>query len=178
MFIPELNRHIAVCSARELPAFVSREPNFWSSISIMEPSRKVCSTQGLEKVLSLRFGDEENLDTEESGIIFPKAYHIRKAIRFADGLPGEPLLIQCLMGQSRSAALALGLICRGYHYARVPNLTAKAASTLLEITPQARPNVLVLRLVLEVFLPPEKAEDLTTELVNDERLLANRFKTN
>jgi len=175
MFYDFLDRHLAVCSERELPAVAARDPNFWHSISIMEPWRNLATRQGLRDVLSLRFDDAENLDTEETGITFPQKQHILDALAFADERPGEPLLIQCWAGLSRSAALALGIITRGLHYDGYEPLAEEAVKHLLRIRPQARPNVLVLKLTLETFLPEDQADALTREMVNHPELLANRF---
>ena len=41
---------------------------------------------------------------------------------------------------------------------------------------EAKPNVLVLRLALETFLPSEEAKAATREMVNHPVLIDNRFK--
>jgi predicted protein tyrosine phosphatase len=175
MFFDFLDRHLAVCSIQELTAVASRDPGFWHSISIMEPWRKLAPRQGLRDVLSLRFDDAENLETDETGIIFPQKQHILDALMFADERAGEPLLIQCWAGLSRSAALALGLIARGLYHDGVESFTDDSVDCLLQIRPQAHPNVLVLKLVLETFLSRDHAEAATLEMVNHPALLANRF---
>jgi predicted protein tyrosine phosphatase len=175
MFFDFLGRHLAVCSIQELPAVAKRDPNFWHSISIMEPWRQLAPRQGLRDVLSLRFDDAENLETDETGITFPQKQHILDALAFTDERAGEPLLIQCWAGLSRSAALALGIIARGLHHDGVEPFAGKAVKHLLQIRPQAHPNVLVLRLALETFLSGEHANAVTVEMVNHPALLANRF---
>ena len=77
---------------------------------------------------------------------------------------------------SRSAALALGMIARGLHDAGDSSFSDTAVELLLQIRPEARPNVLVLRLALESFLPEPQAEDAARGMVNHPRLLNNRFK--
>lgn len=175
MFIQCLGRHLAVCSAPELPAVARRDPGFWHLISIMEPSRRLVSGGGLRDVLSLRFDDAENLETAEPGIVFPTAQHLVDAFAFADKRFGEPLLVQCWAGLSRSVAVALGLIARGMFLKSEADFGQSAVETLLEIRPQARPNVLVLRLALESFLPADQAEATAREMVNHPVLLENRF---
>lgn len=175
MIIECLNRHLAVCSAVELPAFAKRDPGFWHSISIMEPARRLAPRECLRDVLSLRFDDAENLDTDEGGITFVRPEQIAEAFGFADQRPGEPLLIQCWAGLSRSAALALGMISRGLYQSGEDSFMEEAVDLLLQIRPQARPNVLVLKLALETFLPADQADAAACELVNHPRLLANRF---
>jgi predicted protein tyrosine phosphatase len=175
MFIDCLSRHVAVCSLAELPAMARRDPDFWHSISIMEPWRRLAPRIGLRDVLSLRFDDAENLETEETGITFPQRQHIAEAFAFADDRWGEPLLIQCWAGLSHSAALALGMISRELFLEGEETFTESAVELLLRIRPQAHPNVLVLRLALESFLPNDMAEEAAREMVNHPELLANRF---
>lgn len=176
MFIKSLNRHLAVCSVHELPAVAKRDSGFWHSISIMEPWRPLAPRQGLRDVLSLRFDDAENLDSDDTGITFPQPQHILDALAFADERVGEPLLIQCWAGLSRSAAMALGFIARGLYCDGVENYAEKSVDYLLQIRPQSHPNVLVLKLVLRTFLSAELAEATTVEMVNHPLLLGNKFK--
>lgn len=159
----------------EIPSFTQRDRDFWHSISIMEPSRMLATRVGLKDVLSLRFDDAENLDTEDTGITFPQKSHIEEALAFADERPGAPLLIQCWAGLSRSAAMALGIIARGLYRDGCDTYAGDAIDYLLQIRPQARPNVLVLRLVLETFLADKEADEVTRRMVNHPTLLANRF---
>lgn len=175
MYLECVSRHLAVCSILELPAVAKRDPSFWHSISIMEPSRPLAPRKDLRDVLSLRFDDAENLETDETGITFPQPQHIAEAFAFADERWGEPLLIQCWAGLSRSAALALGMIARGLFLEGEESFAEPAVEQLLQIRPQAHPNVLVLKLALETFLSAEQAEAATLEMVNHPQLLANRF---
>lgn len=175
MFLDCLDRHIAVCSAGELPAVARRDPGFWHSISIMEPSRRLAPRENLRDVLSLRFDDAENLDTDETGITFVKPQQIADAFAFADERWGEPLLVQCWAGLSRSAALALGMIARGLFLEGEEEFEESAVDLLLQIRPEARPNVLVLRLALETFVPADRAWRATRAMVNHPALLKNRF---
>jgi len=85
------------------------------------------------------------------------------------------LLVQCWAGQSRSAALALGMIARGLFVEGVEDFCDPAVEHLLEIRPQARPNVLVLRLSLQTFVPEDRAEEAMREMVNHPVLMRNRF---
>jgi hypothetical protein len=57
-----------------------------------------------------------------------------------------------------------------------PKLAAKAVGLLLQIRPQSRPNVLVLQVGLEQFLPPDVAQQMMIELVNHPVLLENQFE--
>lgn len=174
MFIDCLSRHLAVCSLAELPAVARRDPDFWHSISIMEPWRRLAPREGLRDVLSLRFDDAENLDTDEQGIVFVRPEQIAGAFDFTDQRWGEPILVQCWAGLSRSAALALGMIARGLFLEGEEAFEEQAVALLLQIRPQARPNVLVLKLALETFIPSDRARNAACAMVQHPKLLANR----
>jgi hypothetical protein len=67
------------------------------------------------------------------------------------------------------------LITRGLFLEGEESFAESAVELLLQIRPQAHPNVLVLRLALEAFLPNDRAEEQAREMVNHLELLANRF---
>lgn len=176
MYLDCLGRHIAVCSAGELPAVARRDPGFWHSISIMEPSRWLEPRDNLRDVLSLRFDDAENLEGDETGITLVKAQQVADAFAFADDRWGEPLLVQCWAGRSRSPALALGMISRGLFLDGEEEFEESAVDLLLQIRPEARPNVLVLKLALQTFIPDDRAEEAVRNMMNHPKLLNNRFR--
>lgn len=70
----------------------------------------------------------------------PNRGHVEQILKWTAGLPAEALLlIHCLAGESRSPAVALGILAR--------DLTADEASrALMGIRPQAKPNRLVVSL--------------------------------
>lgn len=89
-------------------------------------------------------------------------------------------MVHCLAGLSRSPAVALTLIVRGLlaHGAVLDAQSAlvdRAVELLLQIRPQSRPNVLVLHVGLEQFLPPDAARQLAVIAVNQPVLLENRL---
>lgn len=177
MFLHCLQRHITVCAARDLPLVTKRDPGFWNVVSMMEPELPMPMSHGFRQHLKLRFHDVENVDRVE-GVVGARWEDLRDVFEFVDGLPGQPILIHCNAGLSRSPAVALGLIVRGLWKGtdlQAQDLVAEAVRRLLAIRSKARPNVLVLRLALGQFLEAEEAEALTRQLVNDPRLLANRF---
>jgi hypothetical protein len=90
------------------------------------------------------------------------------------------LMVHCLAALSRSTAVALALIVRGliekgWDITNIDLLAERAVAVLLQIRPKARPNVLVLKLCLEQFLDPAKAQDLTIRMLNHPILMENRF---
>lgn len=176
MFFETLQRHLAVCGQPQLPAWLRNDPNFWHIISIRESYRPMPEYRFAKRHMTIYFEDREELEKDGSGFC-ARPQHMRRAFEFADEQPNSPLLIHCWAGRSRSTAVALALLVRGLFHANIRHgdWVQQAADQLLEIRPVARPNFLVLRLGLEQFLPAEEAMTLATELVNEPRLLANRF---
>lgn len=176
MFVEALQRHLLVCAQKELPGILARDRAFWHVVSIREPYRPQPDFQLAKRTCEVLFLDQESTDDSALGTP-PRQAHLEKVFKFADTLPDAPLLIHCWAGRSRSTAAALALIVRGLWKNDVhgPALITQAADALLAVRPVARPNVLVLRLGLELFLPAQLASTLAKALVNEPRLLHNRF---
>ena len=180
MFIEFLQCHLAVCAQRDLPRMAKLDPDFWNVISIREPARPPIQRQGFQKVHTLicydmigKVGVEEN-----STLGTPRKEHMQLVFRFADSLAGEPILVHCWAGISRSTAIALCLIVRGMHFDGFgyDDIRKEAPEILIAMRPQAAPNPLILGLGLSEFLPSGDAERLLNELVNHPAFFANRFK--
>ena len=180
MLIEELGRHIAVSSISELERSLKLDSGFWNVVSIREPSvPRPVFLRHAKRVHEAIFEDRENVDSNESGAP-PRREHLAGIFRFVDAHPGEPILVHCLAGLSRSPAVALtliirGLLAHGSDLGAQPALVEKAVHLLLKIRPQSRPNVLVLQVGLEQFLPADTARELAVNLVNHPVLLENRF---
>lgn len=112
----------------------------------------------------------------------PRNEDVAGMFEFVDAHSGEPVLVHCLAGLSRSPAFALGIIVRGM----VPtgctdesqqSLVERASSLLLQVRRRSRPNGLLLQLCFEQFMPSEKAQQqLATAFVNHPPLLENRIQ--
>jgi predicted protein tyrosine phosphatase len=179
MFIECIQRHIAVCAQMDLPKIAMRDPNFWNLISIREPARPAIHKQGFKKVHTLICYDVtgiEGLDMKDT-LGIPRKEHPRAVFRFADQIAGEPLLIHCWAGISRSTAVALALIAREMHTDgfELEEIRVQAPDILLAIRRQAAPNPLILELGLAEFLPDEQARQLAIDWVNHPVLFANRM---
>lgn len=175
MYFDCLDRHLSVCSVRDLPHMARRDPGFWHVVSILEPSRRAPAFDGFRDVMPLRFDDVEDLDPGEPGCVLPRRDDFQKVFDFADERWSEPILIHCWLGQSRSTAMALAFLARGLHWDGVEDFAETGVDLLLRIRPKARPNVLVLQLGLQTFLPEERAVATAREMVNHPVLLENRF---
>lgn len=151
---------------------VKIDRDFWHVISIHGPRTARNFLPGAKRVLYVSFDDVEN-PTEDGSSALARASDIQSIFEFADVLPRAPLLVHCLLGLSRSAAIALTFIVRGLLHSN--NLVEDAAAHLLIIRPHACPNVHVLRLGLRQFLPAKRAEELAVSLANHPPLFSNRF---
>ena len=180
MFIRELGRHLAVSSIPELERFLKMDAGFWNVVSIRAPAAPRPAFLHYAKcVHEAIFEDLENIDPAVR-CAPPRREHLAAILRFVDTRPGEPILVHCLAGLSRSPAVALTLIVSGLVTQRAdlktqPALVEKAVNLLLQIRPQSRPNVLVLQVGLGLFLPSNTARELAINLVNHAVLLENRF---
>ncbi|MBE0541761.1 MAG: dual specificity protein phosphatase family protein [Verrucomicrobia bacterium] len=157
------------------------DAGFWNVVSIREPSvPRPVSLRHAKLVHEVIFEDREVVDPSDPGSP-PRREHLADIFRFVDAHPGEPVLIHCLAGLSRSPAVALALIVRGLltHRSQLdvqPALVEKAVTLLLKIRPKSRPNALVLLVGLEQFLTTVEAGSLVTKMLNHPVLFENRFK--
>ena len=113
MLIEELGRHLSVCSIPELERSLKMDPKFWNVVSIREPSvPRPASLRHAKRVHEVIFEDRENIDPDGLGAP-ARVEHLTGIFQFVDAYPGEPILVHCLAGLSRSPAVALALIVRG-----------------------------------------------------------------
>ena len=178
MYIEGIQRHLAVCAQLDLPGFAKMGPNFWNVVSIREPSRPPIQKDGFKKIYTVIVYDASTQDAShfEGTLGIPRAGHLEGICRFADSIAGEPLLIHCWAGISRSTAVALALIARemnadGYS---LEEIRKEAPEVLIAIRPRAAPNPLLLEFGLATFLPTEEARHLVVEWINHPILFANR----
>jgi predicted protein tyrosine phosphatase len=180
MFIKELGSHLAVSSIPELERSLKRDAGFWNVVSIREPAvPRPAALRYAKQVHEAIFEDREEIDPDIPGVP-PRREHLAGIFRFVDAHPGEPVLVHCRAGLSRSPAVGLALIVRvlwahGSGLGMHPKLVAQAVGLLLQIRPQSRPNTLVLQIGLEQFLLPAAAGDALIKLVTHPVLLEHRF---
>jgi len=177
MFIHEIHRNLAVCAFPDLARFAKSDPGFWNVISILEPNFPKMSMSGFLKVHHVRIYDAIG-KIEESSLGEPRSEHMRAIFHFADGVFGEPILVHCRAGISRSAAVALALIVRDLHRDGFveDEILALAPELLIQIRPQAAPNPLMLELGFSEFLSAEKSREWMRRIVSHPTFFANRFK--
>lgn len=180
MFIEELNRHLAVSSIPELPRLLDFDKNFWNVVSIREPRvPKPECLRNAKRYLEVFFEDRE--DQPDFPSRPPRSEDVTGMFEFVDAHPGEPVLVHCLAGLSRSPAFALGIIVRGiigpgWDKQNFQPLLESASKLLLQIRRRSRPNGLLLQLCLEQFLPAAQSKELAAAFVNHPPLLENRIQ--
>jgi predicted protein tyrosine phosphatase len=173
MYFESLGRHLSVSSLTGAQEMLRRDGRgFWNVISILSPSAGKPLFSEARRVLPLTFDDAEN-ESADSEWVVARPELITRAFAFWVETAGEPVLVHCLAGLSRSTGLALALIALEIYGS--PNLAEEAVDILLQIRPQARPNVRVLELGLRQFLSEADSRELTVELSNHPRLVENRF---
>ena len=181
MFIEEMGRHLAVSSIPELERSLKMDAGFWNIISIREPAvPRPVFLRYAKRVHEVIFEDRENIDPDLP-CAPPRREHLASIFCFVDAYPGEPILVHCLAGLSRSPAVVLALIVRamwahGHDFGAHPKLVEQAVDLLLQIRPQSRPNALVLQVGLEQFLRADVAHQLMIKLVNHPVLFENKFR--
>lgn len=179
MFIECIQRHLAVCAQLDLPKIAKRDPDFWHVVSMREPSRPPIQKQHFKKVHTVIVYDADTQDAAhfEGTLGIPRHEHIEGIYRFADSIAGEPILVHCWAGISRSTAVALALIAREMHVDGfdLEEIRKEAPEILLAIRSRAAPNALILEFGLAAFLPADEARRLTVHWVNHRVLFANRM---
>ena len=179
MFIEHIQRHLAVCAQLDLPKMAKLDPSFWNLISMREPTRPPIQQKGFKQIHMVIMYDANTQDVAhfEGMLGIPRREHIEGIYRFVDSIAGEPILIHCWAGISRSTAVALSLIAREMHSDGfgLEEIRKEAPEILLAIRPRATPNPLILELGLAVFLQAEEAKRLTVDWVNHPVLFANRM---
>jgi len=150
MYFENLGRHLSISSLSGTKEILARDgKEFWNILSILSPRLGKPILRGAKNVVSLTFDDTINPSNEE-GWVAARPQEISRANVFWDDTAGEPMLVHCLAGLSRSTGLALALIVREIWGTK--DLLKEATDTLLAIRPQACPNAYVLQLGLEQFL--------------------------
>jgi predicted protein tyrosine phosphatase len=173
MFIEEINQHLQIGSQEEAIRLVRADAGLWSVVSIHGSYEERAKLGRTKRVHYARFDDTEDEEPTEFGRP-ARADDLARVFRFVESVGNDPLLVHCQVGISRSTAVALAALCR--RLAGRAGFADLAVDLLLKVRPIARPNVLVLRLGLEQFLPAPQAATLAVALVNHPRLRANRYQ--
>ncbi|KKB77144.1 hypothetical protein VW35_15585 [Devosia soli] len=107
-------------------------------ISIYGPESRYLGLPDFDQSRQLHSRFEDVVDPTAPGA--PSTVHVEEVLRFVEGLPKDArLMIHCLQGRTRAAAIALGILAK--------TLPAdKAGQTVFRSVAQASPNPLVVAL--------------------------------
>ncbi len=89
----------------------------------------------------------EDVDFRAQGIALPRQEHVAAAVEFSRRHPEGSILVHCKAGIARSTALALAIIADRLG----PGHEGEAVAELLEIRPEAAPNLLMLDMADELL---------------------------
>lgn len=169
MFLEPLQRHLAVCARANLPNVSKLDPGLWNVISMRGPTQQKIERRGFRNIHDVICYDVRGVDPTEPDdtLGLPRKEHLQGVFHFVDALPGEPMLVHCHYGISRSTAVALMLIVYWMHYDGFPfdEIVREVPRMLLDIRPQAKPNSLILELGLREVFDARKAEEVGGEML-------------
>lgn len=172
MIVECLQRHLAVCAVADLPSFTKRDPKFWNVISLLGPQTPNPVKVNFRDHHRAHFDDVADAKAGTGGTIV-NAATMRAVLKFVDDRSGQPILVHCVMGISRSPAAALVLLLRGLISSGEERPAQAAVETLLTIRPIARPNPLVLEIGLQCFLSEGDAKHTTNQVMERLRFLGS-----
>lgn len=168
MLIEPLQLNIGVCAMADLRGIARRDPGFWNLISIRGIGIGQIDTRGYRQVHKVTCEDIRDPKRDDETIPgYPEKAHVEGCLRFANTVAGEPILIHCVAGISRSTAIALCLIIQamkldGY---TEQEIIEQAPQFLTDIRPQASPNPIILKLGIEIIFPGNDGFELTSKLL-------------
>jgi predicted protein tyrosine phosphatase len=164
MLFPCTQRHYAVCALRDLPAITHRDPDFWNVISVLETSAPRVQAKGMLETYRLNCDDITEIDpTQTQGQEKVKSQQLNELFQFADRLFGQPILVHCLYGSSRSPGVALLLLIRDMRLDgfSIEECVRESIDFLLTIRPKAMPNAFIVEQGLPLIFDAEELEKVT-----------------
>lgn len=157
MIIPELDLEIAIASREGAERLTASQPGRWNVISIRGLGEIPAKLQAKE-VVRLIFDDVVS-DNQSSGIIVPRREHARTILEAARRFVGEPVLVHCMAGVSRSPAAALGIIYWHALRAKVAEPVDASIEWLIQmgdVYPNSRLARYLVELVESFEMPPPR----------------------
>jgi len=150
MEIDSFQRRMKIVGVEEARRLSQAELEGWHILSIIGRKKEPLSFPGARSMKSLYFDDVE-ADCPEDGEFAASPKDIQEALSFSRGIGDGPLLIHCLMGISRSTALAWIIL-----YDRLmaqPDAVRQSFDIVRKLRPILSPNRRVLRLGVEALVP-------------------------
>jgi predicted protein tyrosine phosphatase len=150
MHSESLKRKIKIVGVDEARRLTPAELAGWNIISIRGRKNEPLSFSGARSMKSLHFDDvEADCPEEEEFAATPQ--DIQDALAFSRGIDDEPLLIHCLMGISRSTALAWIILYDKLK--QKPDAVRQSFEIIRKLRSILAPNRHVLRLGVEALVP-------------------------
>jgi len=171
MFIDILERHFAVGSRDDALRLVKLDRDFWNVVSIFGTRIPKAVLPGAKSILYCPFDDIESTDGDGTAV---GSGMLDEIFAFADATKPGALAVHCQMGLSRSTAVCFLIIARELHRRNFADSIERSMEILFQLRPTANPNVLVLRLGLDLILPPDEAIVAAQRVHLDSRFRRNR----
>jgi predicted protein tyrosine phosphatase len=150
MDIELFKRKMKIVGVEEALRLSQAELAGWNILSICGRMEAPLSFREARSTKNLHFDDVEG-DCPEDGEFAARPEDIQEALAFAREIDGEPLLIHCVAGISRSTALAWIII-----YDRLkgkPDAVRQSFEIVRKLRPILSPNPHVLRLGVKALTP-------------------------
>jgi len=154
MIIHQLGLELRVLSQADAAAVLREQPQRWSVISILSAGEERIIDLGLARDSVRLVFDDVVVDDPSRGILGPQATHAREIAASAERFAGQPLLIHCQMGFSRSPAAALGVLLMHARQRQMPDPIGFTLERLLQLG-SFQPNPRLVRLMIEAVAPNE-----------------------
>jgi predicted protein tyrosine phosphatase len=175
VFLPLLNRKLAVQSRKGVEDMMQYEPGFWNVISISQPKYPPAQLRGAKEACFLVFDDVSDpfVYPTSAGWKHYTPQHWALTRDFVRRTAPGPLLIHCIEGRSRSTGIAFVLLLLALpqvHKIPPSALTddhlREAWRILKTVRPIAEPNAIVVRTALTVEWGERLAEEIIARLSN------------
>lgn len=154
MFFDQIGLELRVLSQADAAAVLREQPQRWSIISILSAREERIIDLGLARESLRLVFDDVVVDDPGRGIIGPQTGHAREIVSNAERFTGQPLLIHCQMGFSRSPAAALGVLLMHARQRKLADPVGFALERLLQLG-TFQPNPRLVRLMIEAVAPGE-----------------------
>jgi predicted protein tyrosine phosphatase len=168
MLIEPINLNLGVCAMADLPGIAKRDPDFWNLISIRGVGIGHIGTKGFRQVHKVVCEDIRDPKPDDEEVLgYPQKEHVEGCLKFARTVAGEPILIHCVAGVSRSTAIALILIIQAMKLDGFTEeeIVEKAPGFLVEIRPQASPNPILLEFGIKCLFPKSDTLEMARMLL-------------
>ncbi len=154
MLFEPINLELRVLSQADAAAVLREQPGRWCVISILSAREERIVDLRLARESARLVFDDVVVDDPSRAILGPQSAHAREIVANAERFTGQPLLIHCQMGFSRSPAAALGVLLMHARQRKLADPVGFALERLLQLG-TFQPNPRLVRLMIEAVAPGE-----------------------